>query len=62
MRKLFGRVKYRVINEGLTAEIYAPLKSTGKLALLGFVNSSAIAFMRSKAEFEKHSHIIRLKQ
>lgn len=60
MKTLFGKVKYKIINEGLTAEIFAPLKSSGQMSSLGFVNSAAIHWMKSKAAFEKHAHIIRL--
>lgn len=60
MKKLFGRVKYRIINEGLTAEIFAPLKASGKMAKVGLVHSAAIAYMRNPDDFKKHSHIIRV--
>ena len=61
MKKLFGKVRYSVSDDGLTASIFAPLKSSGKMAAIGFVHSGAVQFMKTKADFEKHGHLIRLK-
>ena len=62
MKKLFGKLKYSVSEDGITATIYAPNKNDGKMGVFGLVHSAAIGYLKTKADFEKNCHVIRLSE
>jgi hypothetical protein len=54
MKKLFGGVRYKLEDGG--AIIYAPLKTTGKLAEFGRCHPASIVPLR--LDWKKNSHLV----